>query len=338
MADMMTLIVYSLAFIGSLAIVLKGADIFCNNLVSLGKSIGISEIVLGCTVSAAGTSLPEFGSAMISVFNGNPDIGVGTVIGSNVWNIAGILGITALVAGVVRTNKEELKRDGLMCLITALILFGFMLVSNSLTAIMGIVLVSAYLIYLWRLIKTQQKHSTTLHVGNPQEGKGNLMHVLENEDSTKKRSTKKSILMVIIGLLSLIAGAEVLVWGAVGIAHAANISEMIIGLTILSIGTSLPELFVTLTSILKKRYSLGFGNILGSNIFNILMGLGIPALVLPIPIERLSVNLDAPVLIGITSLLLLLCINKNKEFKRYGGLILVIAYISYICLRLFVFV
>ncbi|WP_071906924.1 calcium/sodium antiporter [Methanobacterium congolense] len=328
---MLTWIIMVAAIIVSLVIVIKSADLFVDNIVDIGEHIGISQVILGVTASAVGTSLPEFGSAMISILSGNPDIGVGVTVGSNIWNIAGILGITAFIAGYIKTGKEELKRDGLMALFTGLILMFFMLIDTEITRVAGIVLVIAYLIYLWTLLKAQKKDNTEKEKRAKTEESSDVKEV-EDKDS-KPFNKKKTIILIIAGLAGLIIGCRIMVWAGVEIAHMANIPEMIIGLFALAIGTSIPELVVTLSAALKKLHGLSMGTILGSNIFNILIGIGIPSLFVAIPIEKLSVTFDAPYMIFVTALLLLLTI-KNKKLSRWGGLILIVVYLIYIITRL----
>ena len=326
---MFTWIIMVAAIIVSLVIVIKSADLFVDNIVDIGEHVGISQVILGVTASAVGTSLPEFGSAMISILSGNPDIGVGVTVGSNIWNIAGILGITAFIAGYIKTGKEELKRDGLMALFTGLILMFFMLIGNEITRVAGIVLVIAYLIYLWTLLKAQKKENTEKRAKTEESS-----DVKEVEDKDSKPFNKtKTIILIITGLAGLIIGCRIMVWAGVEIAHMANIPEMIIGLFALAIGTSIPELVVTLSAALKKLHGLSMGTILGSNIFNILIGIGIPSLFVAIPVEKLSVTFDAPYMIFVTALLILLTI-KNKKLSRWGGLILIVVYLIYIITRL----
>ncbi|MBP2045038.1 calcium/sodium antiporter [Methanobacterium aggregans] len=327
---MYTWIIMVAAIIVSLLIVIKSADLFVDNIVDVGEHVGISQVILGVTASAVGTSLPEFGSAMISVLSGNPDIGVGVVIGSNIWNIAAILGITAFVAGYIKTGKEELRRDGLMTLITCLILMFFMLIGNEITRVAGIVLIIAYLIYLWQLVKAQKRDNTE-KTAETEKSSDDVKEV-EDKDS-KPFNKKKTIILTIAGLAGLIIGCRIMVWAGVEIAHMANIPEMIIGLFALAIGTSIPELVVTLSAALKKLHGLSMGTILGSNIFNILIGIGVPSLFVAIPIEKLSVTFDAPYMIFVTVLLLLLTV-KNKKLSRWGGLILIVVYLIYIITRL----
>lgn len=326
---MFTWIIMVAAIIVSLVIVIKSADLFVDNIVDIGEHVGISQVILGVTASAVGTSLPEFGSAMISILSGNPDIGVGVTVGSNIWNIAGILGITAFIAGYIKTGKEELKRDGLMALFTGLILMFFMLIGNEITRVAGIVLVIAYLIYLWTLIKAQKKDNPE-KLAKTEESSD--VKEVEDKDS-KPFNKKKTIILIITGLAGLIVGCRIMVWAGVEIAHMANIPEMIIGLFALAIGTSIPELVVTLSAALKKLHGLSMGTILGSNIFNILIGIGVPSLFVAIPIEKLSITFDAPYMIFVTALLILLTI-KNKKLSRWGGLILIVVYLIYIITRL----
>lgn len=302
----------------SLLIVIKSADLFVDNLVDIGESLGISQIILGVTASAIGTSLPEFGSAMIAILTGSSDIGVGVVIGSNIWNIAGILGISAFVAGVIETNRQEIMRDGMMTLLTALILMAFLLITNEITRIVGIILIAVYAIYFWILIRAQMNNSENNK---------------DKEKSKKKAITRKNISFLIIGLIGLIIGCRLLVYSGVELAEIAGIPEMLVGLFALGIGTSAPEFVVTLNSAMKKLHSLSIGTVLGSNVFNIMIGIGVPALFMSIPIEPLSVIFDAPVMIFVTALLLLLAGWKMK-LTRYAGLILVIVYVCYITIRI----
>lgn len=313
----MLLILLFLGLVVSLLIVIKSADIFVDNLVEIGEAMGVSQIILGVTASAIGTSLAEFGSAMIAILTGSTDIGVGVVIGSNIWNIAGILGISAFVAGFIQTNRQEITRDGVMTLLTALILMFFMLFLDELTAVVGVILIIVYMGYLWVLIRSERRNN-------------------KNRDKKiKKPISKKSILMVAIGITGLIIGARALVYSGVEIANILNIPQILIGLFALGIGTSMPELVVTLTSAMKKLHSLSFGTVLGSNVFNIMIGLGVPALFMNIPVEPLSVVFDAPVMILVTSMLLIFA-GKNMKLTRWNGLVLLLIYIAYTSVRIYI--
>lgn len=310
----------------SLIIVVKSADVFVDNLVEIGSSLGISEIILGVTASAIGTSLPEFGSALIASLSGSVDIGVGTVIGSNIWNIAGILGISATVSGVIKTNKDGLTRDWLMTLVTGVILLVFMLFGDIHWSA-SIVMIAAYGFYFYLLLKSQKKHnhnSTTEYE--------------ETDQQDKKSISKKSIALVAVGLIGLIIGCRILVFSGVELAEIAGIPAMIMGLFTLAIGTSIPELVVTLSSAMKGLYDLSIGTVLGSNTFNILIGIGIPALIMQVPVEPLSLSFDAPVMLFVTVLLMVLIKAGKMKLNRTAGIILVATYITYAVIRLFILV
>lgn len=327
---MLNIILYIIGLVISLIIVVKSADVFVDNLVEIGSTLGISEIILGVTASAIGTSLPEFGSALIASLSGSVDIGVGTVIGSNIWNIAGILGISATVSGVIRTNKKGLTRDWLMTLITGIILLIFMFFGDIHWSA-SIIMIAAYGYYLHLLIKSQREQN---QVNSSEEEK-----IDESENNQNKRNIdKKTIALVVIGLIGLIIGCRILVFSGVELARIAGIPAMIMGLFTLAIGTSIPELVVTLSSAMKGLHDLSIGTVLGSNTFNILIGIGIPALVMTVPVEPLSLTFDAPVMLFITILLMVLIRAGKMKLNRIAGIILVASYITYAVVRLFILV
>lgn len=347
---MLEIIMFIAILVISLLIVIKAADLFVDNLVAIGGAFGISEIILGVTASAIGTSLPEFGSAMIATLTNSPDLGVGVVIGSNIWNIAGILGITAAYVGLVKSDPRGLTRDGAVTLITALILMAFMFM-GSINKFAGIVMIAVYCVYLWILVKDQKKESKKkgnntdskvkeeLNDNNEQkstENTGSSEKSSENLESSKSRKIdKKTVAWTLVGLAGLIVGCRLLVYSGVELATIAGVPTMIMGLFTLAIGTSIPELVVTLSSAMKGLHDLSIGNILGSNTFNIMIGIGIPALFMNIPVEPLSLTFDAPVMILVTILVLLL-IKRGMKLTRRDGIILMATYIAYAYIRLFV--
>lgn len=313
---------------------IKSADVFVDNLVEIGGALGISQIILGVTASAIGTSLPEFGSAVIASLSGSTELGVGTVIGSNIWNMAGILGISAIVAGSIRTGSEGLTRDWLMTLGTGLILIFFMLFGD-ITWTAAVVMIAAYCFYLWFLIKAQRKHSDESSQQEENESH-NIETPEKQEKNSKKIINKKSIAFVIVGFVGLVIGCRLMVYSGVELASIAGIPEMIMGLFTLAIGTSVPELVVTLSSAMKGLHDLSIGTVLGSNTFNILVGIGVPALIMSVPVERLSLTFDAPVMLFVTVLLMVLVRKGNMKLNRVAGIILLVTYIVYAFLRIFV--
>lgn len=317
----------------SLIIVIKAADIFVDNLIEIGAVLGISQIILGVTASAIGTSLPEFGSAMIATLSGSVDIGVGTVIGSNIWNIAGILGITATFAGVIKSDAKGLTRDGAITLATAVILIVFMFFGD-IGKIAAVVMIIVYAFYLRILIKAQKADAEN----NKQEIKEESA-LKENSDEKEqpklKSITLKTIIWTLIGFVGLVVGCRLLVYSGTGLGEILGIPEMIMGLFVLAIGTSIPELVVTFSSAMKGLHDLSIGTVLGSNTFNILIGIGVPALILNVPVDPISLYFDAPVMIFVTILVILL-IKRGMKLTRINGLILLATYIAYATIRIFV--
>ncbi len=190
----MSVIILLFLFTVSLIGVIKSADIFVDRIVDIGRALGISQIILGVTVAAAGTSLPEFGSALISVLTGNPDLGVGVVIGSNIWNIAGIIGISAILSCAVTTNRDEIRRDGLFGLLSILILTFFMLM-GPVGPLTGVVLLALYGVYLWVLIKKQRGYYTS--------------HLMDHGEVDAK-----TIISAILGFTGLVVFCRILVYSA----------------------------------------------------------------------------------------------------------------------------
>lgn len=332
----MSLIILIGILIISLIIVIKAADIFVDNLVEIGTLVGISQIILGVTASAIGTSLPEFGSAMIATLSGSVDIGVGTVIGSNIWNIAGILGISATFAGVIKADTKGINRDGAVALATALILMFFMFFGD-IGKIAAIVMIIVYVFYLRALIKAQKEEDAE----NIQqtETKGNNEGIISETDKSESKLEKlrsispKTYVWTLIGLAGLIVGCRLLVYSGVEMGKILGIPEMIMGLFTLAIGTSIPELVVTFSSAMKGLHDLSLGTVLGSNTFNILIGIGVPALIMNVPVEPLSLTFDAPVMIFVTVLLILLT-KRGMKLTRVDGLILMAVYITYAVIRI----
>jgi len=314
----------------SLIIVIKSADIFVDRIVEVGGALGISEIILGVTASAIGTSLPEFGSAMMAAIFNSPDLGVGVVIGSNIWNIAGILGISAVFAGTIRSSLKGLTRDGTFTLLTALILMGFMYFTGGVNAWSSLVFIVMYGIYLWILIRDQKKESNDKKTDEtPSRGTTEISY----RPKEKKKITPSIVAWCLVGLAGLIIGCRLLIYSGEELATIAGIPLMIMGLFTLAIGTSIPELVVTFNSARKGLHDLSIGTVLGSNTFNIMIGLGIPALIMEIPTEQISLIFDAPVMIFVIILLLLL-IKRGMKLTRIDGLILLITYITYSVIRI----
>ncbi len=315
---MLEVFAFLLLLVVSLFIVIKAADFFVDNLVDIGVYFGISEIILGVTAAAIGTSLPEFGSAMIAILTGTPNVGVGCSLGANIWNIGGILGFSAIFAGSICVSQPILKREGLMALITVILLYLSLLIFGNINIISASVLIIAYIIYMYFLIKCVESEECAIKT-----------------DVDDETNIKKKILFVLIGLISLAVGCKLIVTSVVNVSDILNIPDVLAGM-FLAFGTTVPEFFAVFSSAKRGLSKLAVGTILGSNIFNILIGLGVPALFTTITVDKIAISYDVPLLIFITLLLLIMGYIRT-EIKKTEGIILVLTYFVFIVVRLFLY-
>ena len=297
--------------VGLLAIgffmLVKGADYFVDGAAGVATKFGIPQLVVGLTIVAMGTSAPEAAVSITGAMSGAADISVGNVVGSNILNILIILGVTGVITSVAVQKSTLLVEMPFMLAITVvLIVLG--LTGNEISFVEGIIfwaLFIVYLIYLYILAK-----------------KGT------EEESTEERPVWKLILFILVGGAVVVWGANISVNAATSIAEAIGISEKFIGLTIVALGTSLPELVASVTAARKGNADIAIGNIVGSNIFNILFVLGTSALIIPIPYQA-SFLFDGIVAVAAGVLLWLVTIKK-KALGRLGGAIMLVCYAAYL--------
>ena len=287
----------------------KGADWFVDGSSALAARLGIPQLVIGLTIVAMGTSAPEAAVSITSALKGNEGITVGNVVGSNIMNILLILGIASVIVPLAVQKSTRMIEIPYMIAIT--ILFGVLgYTGEMITRIEGGILWIAFLIYLGYLLWMAKK------------GKE------ENEPDEKQKSLPVQLLMILAGLVCIVLGSDFVVDGATEIAKVIGISERIIGLTIVAFGTSLPELVTSIAAARRGNADIAIGNIVGSNVFNILFVAGTSALISPIVFESKFV-LDTAVATA-TAVLLLVCVcNKEGKLKRSGGIIMLAAYAVY---------
>ncbi|MDR3222327.1 MAG: calcium/sodium antiporter [Methanobrevibacter sp.] len=361
---MLDVIINIIILIVSLIVVIKAADVFIENISLIGTALGVSQIVLGVTAAAIGTSLPEFGSALLAIINHSSHMGVGIVIGSNIWNVVGIFGITATITGCVKADKKSLNRDGLVAIITGVILIGVMIlsakftnpldlskgeigiISSNIPIIFGsLIMVFFYLYYFKVLIRDQKKSLDNFKkksdkiIDNKQEiilssscNENNNINELEVK---KEKLRSKNVILVILSISALAIACDFLIDSATELAHIMGIPETIMALFTLSIGTSIPELVVTLSSAMKGLYDLSLGTVFGSVTFNILIPIGLLSFYDPIHIETLSLYFDTPVMILSIVVAIVLFKLNNRELNRISGLFLIGLYIVYAYVRIF---
>lgn len=306
---MMQIVILFIGFI----LLMKGADFFVDGACAIAKRFGISEMVIGLTIVAMGTSLPEAAVSLAAAWKGNADISVGNVVGSNILNILIILGITSVITELMIQKNTIRYEMPFLILITAVLLF--MGMDGKIAFYEGIILWILFLVYLGYLFKISKK----------EDGKDPM----EEEEPTKKPETSvlKSIVFTLIGLVMIIVGSNFAVDAASSIARLIGLSERFIGLTIVALGTSLPELVTSVTAARKGSADIAIGNIVGSNIFNILFVLGTTALIISVPF-RIQFRVDTMIAVG-AAVLLWICSMRNCRLGRKAGTVMLLAYAGY---------
>lgn len=308
--DMMT----ALLLLAGLVLLTFGADVLVKGASSLAGSLGISPLVIGLTVVAFGTSAPEMSVSVSSAFKGSAEIAVGNVVGSNICNVLLILGLSAMAASLV-VQKQLVRFDIPLMIYGSFIVF-LMSIDGQISRLDGLLLFAGIVAYTVFLILEARREGVA------------------KTDSTEAIFVQpmwKNVLYIAIGLLMLIVGSQWLVDGAVAIAKHFGLSELVIGLTIVAVGTSLPELATSVMASLKGERDIAVGNILGSNIFNIGAVLGISGLVAPqgLPVAQSLLMVDIPVMI-LVALFCLPIFLANYTVTRLDGLAFLVSYAAYL--------
>lgn len=299
------------------------ADKFVLGASSLARNLGVSPMIIGLTIVAMGSSAPEMMVAAAASLQGNPDTAIGNAIGSNITNIALVLGITILVKPLV-VSSSTIKQELPFLLILTLFTY-WILSDNFFSFPEGVALMVSFFGFLAFLLIKAIKQRKHLNVDDP-------MLIEAEQELPEPTSTKKSLFWLIVGIALLIFSAHFLVDSAVFIAKAYGISDLVIGLTIIAIGTSLPELAASVASILKKEDDLAMGNIVGSNIFNILAVLPFAGIISPGEINPEASFRDTPIMIALTGLLFILCFSRKFGYfrlTRVKGALLLISFLAY---------
>ncbi len=305
------------AVLGGFVVLVWGAERFVHGAAALARNLGISPLIIGLTIVGIGTSAPEILVSGIAAWQGNPAMGVGNAIGSNITNIALVLGLTALILPLT-VNSQTLKREYpvmFLIMIIALIL----VLDGQLTRIDGLILLIGLVIMVRWMIRLGLKEKK-----DPLES--------EYEHEIAHISTGKAVFWLVFGMLLLLASSRILVWGAVNIAQALGVSDLIIGLTIVAIGTSMPELAASIMSALKKEHDIAIGNVIGSNMFNLLAVLGLPGLIAPHALDPELLTRDFPWMFGLSIALLVFAYGFRGQgrINRWEGLLLLGGYFTYL--------
>ena len=310
------LILQSIALVLALGILMWGADRFVTGAAAIAVHRGVSQLVIGLTVVALGTSAPEMAVAIFASFEGNPLLAVGNAIGSNIANIGLVLGATALVTPLpfssgVRT--EELRWVLAVTLLAVVLLFDL-----HLSVIDGLILIALLCMILWRLYRKQQVVAADLQDG-----------LLFQTEDLPDLDMRQSMIAFGTGLVAILVSADMLVWAATGIATWWGVSELVIGLTIVAVGTSLPELAASVTAAIKGHADIAIGNVVGSNILNILTVLTIPALISAPAIDAVVLWRDCGMMVILTLVLAVFAYTMKKAITRTEGAFLLCTWVGY---------
>ena len=288
------------------------ADAFTDNGAKIARIFNISPLIIGLLIFGFGTSAPEMLVSGLAAYDGHPELSIGNAFGSNIFNIGLVLAVAAIIHPVI-VEKNVLKKEWLFLFLSTLVI-GFLLMDGFLSFVDGSILLILLLLFLYYVFNESKKDNN-----------------LENEvseDINKDQSKGKTWLLLIISLVILVSSARLVVWGGTNLALAFGVSDLIIGLTVVALGTSLPELAVAISSVLKKQHQMIIGNIIGSNLFNSLGVLAIPGLILPFQIPSEVMSRDYIYMLIFT--LLILIFSLKLRINRFGGLILLTILASYL--------
>ena len=310
MVDMMTLILQIVLLIVGFVLLIKGADIFVDGASNVAYNLKIPTIIVGLTIVAFGTSAPEAAVSITSAFAKTNALSLGNVVGSNIFNILAVVGISALV-GTLTVDKILIKRDFPFLVISTIGLLLIAIIFKEISQLCGVIFLIIIIAYVYRLVQEARKDKEAM-----------------SEEIEVKLSIPKAFLYIIIGIAGIIIGSDFVVNGASFIAGAFGLSDALIGLTIVAIGTSLPELVTSVTALKKGDNGIVIGNVLGSSIFNILFILGISSAINPLPIKPYMIT-DILFMTLITILGAIFAYSQNKVDKK-EGIVLIALYVLYI--------
>ena len=286
----------------------KGADWFVEGAAGIADKFGIPQLVIGLTIVAMGTSAPEAAVSITAALKGNAAITIGNVVGSNIMNILVILGVTSVITAIAVAQSTVRYEIPYMLFITALLMvFGY--TGGHITFWEGVLLWVAFIVYLTYLFIMAKNNKQ------------------ETEEEGNKKPVWLLLILVAVGLVLVVKGSDVSVDAATAIAKAAGLSERFIGLTIVAFGTSLPELFTSASAAIKGKADIAIGNIVGSNVFNILFVTGTTALITPVIFEK-NFLIDSAIALA-AGILLWICVFKNHKLKRSGGVVMLLGYAAY---------
>lgn len=307
----MSVAVQLLFLVVGFVMLVKGADWFVEGASKVAEKFGIPQLVIGLTIVAMGTSLPEAAVSTSAALKGSAEITIGNVVGSNIMNVLLILGLTSVISPLA-VQKSTVRYEVPMVIGASALLAGMGLTDGWVGRTDGLILLAGMVLYLLYLLRMSKKGQAVIE---------------EGEQADKNDSLFKLVLLILIGGVMIVLGSDITVDAATALARIFGMSERLIGLTIVAFGTSLPELVTSVTAAIKGKADIAVGNIVGSNIFNIFFVVGVSAVITPV-IYAPNFLVDSIVCIVTGCLLWLLVVRKNK-LQRHGGVIMLLCYVGY---------
>ncbi|ROR73839.1 calcium/sodium antiporter [Bogoriella caseilytica] len=327
-----------LLVLGGMALLTAGGETLVRGAASLARTIGMSSLIVGLTVVSFATSAPELAVSTGAALSGSPGLAVGNVVGSNIVNILLVLGLSAIVVPLMVNSR--LVRTDLPVMIGLSIAMLLLALDGSFTRLDGALLFGALVAYLaWTAIRVRrggpEVAAGLVEEAGDEDSPGPLARRLAFLRATKARSTVTDLVLVAIGVGLLVGGAQLMVRGATEIAASFGVSDLVIGLTVVAVGTSLPELATSLIAALRGERDMAVGNIVGSNIFNIGAVLGLTSLIAPdgVRVDPAAINFDIPIMVAVALVLLPLAFT-GYLISRFEGVVLVAFYGAYVAFLL----
>lgn len=308
-----------LLLVAGLAVLIVGGEVLVRGAVGLSAAMKISPLVIGMTVVSFGTSAPELLVSLQSAMDGNPGIAIGNVVGSNIANLALVLGITVLIFPIVA--EKQTKRIDYPMMMLASVLFGVFALNNMIDRWEGIVFVTVlvgFTVFLIRYSRKSEKSKLEQAIGGEKPDAGEV-----------KDSPWLSVGLLLVGLVALYFGSEWFVGGASDLAAKFGLSDSVIGVTVVAFGTSAPELVASIMAAVKKQSDISVGNLIGSNIFNVFAVLGVTSIVKPVGVDQSVMTFDMIWMLGIAAFMIVVLYLGDK-IGRFKGLLLLLSYVIYI--------
>lgn len=299
-------------------LLIKGADAFVEGAASVARKFNVPPMIIGLTIVAMGTSAPEAAVSITSSLAGQNDMSIANVVGSNLFNALGVLGVSAILANL-SISKKDLHTSGVLLLVAS-ILLAILGLNGDISRMDGVVLLILFIVFIINTIKGASKTEVTAEIEEGSE-------IAVSEVGVKVESGIKTILFIVLGAFGIVLGGDMVVDAASAVGKSFGMSENLVGMTIVALGTSLPEFVTSVTAIKKGETEMAIGNVLGSNLFNILFVLGLAATIMPLSVSTVTL-IDLLVLAFVT-LITFVCMKKKYSLNKNHGIVFIVLYVVY---------